>query len=241
MKSIRPFFLVFLLGICIGCESGDLCDEVNCGPGDCVEGICDCPCGFSGANCEIEDLCFGLECCNGVCDPQAEACNCNPNYYGESCNILCVNGEFASGNCNCAVGYEGVACEIKSRDGFLAWWSCEQWTRVSEHVDTTFQDPLLGSIKIDCGNSVPEIVLYPTENSNGLMLLNSGNKIVGQVTGKMINFELQSFTEFSVHGSATMIDDQNLSLELNFLQFATSSTEVARGKFILFRHWDECN
>lgn len=241
MKSFQLLILFLLLGLFAGCEPVDPCKKIECGPGECVEGTCDCPCGFSGVHCEIEDLCFGVVCCHGVCDPQTGACHCNPNYYGQSCNKLCVNGEFENGNCNCSVGYEGIACDIESRDDFLGWWNCQQWTWTSQMVDSTFLGPLLGSIKFECGNSVPEIELFPTVNSNGLMLLNSNNKIVGQVTQKMINFDLQYLPEVSVYGSASLGDDLILNLELYFLNLTTSETEVAKGKFAIYRHLKDCD
>lgn len=241
VNSLQLSFLFLLLGLIIGCTPNDLCDNVECGPGNCVEGVCDCPCGFSGINCEIEDLCFDDVCCNGVCDPLTETCNCDPNYYGKSCTVLCLNGEFANGLCNCNVGYEGVACEIESRDGFLGWWSCEEWTWTSQTVDSTFQGPLLGLIKFDCGNSIPEVEVFPTENSNGLMLLSSNNIIVGEVTNKTINFELQYLPDVSVYGSAILGNDRMLNIELYFLNLTTMLTEVAKGKFSIYRHHKDCN
>jgi len=68
MKTLQFFFLALLVGLFMGCEP-DPCKDVECGPGDCVEGICDCPDGFAGISCEIE-LCFGLVCSNGDCDSQ---------------------------------------------------------------------------------------------------------------------------------------------------------------------------
>jgi hypothetical protein len=241
MKLNQLYILLLFLGFYISCEPADPCDDLECGLGNCIEGVCDCPCGFSGDNCEIEDSCFGIVCCNGDCDPQTESCNCDPNYYGESCNILCVNGEFVDGNCNCFVGYEGATCEIESRDAFLGWWSCEEWTWTSEAGDLIFQGPLLGSVKFECGNRVPEIELFSTENSNGLMLLNSANRLVGQVTGKTINFELQFFIGVSVYGSAILDDDRIVRIELYFLNLTTSVTEVAKGRFRIARHWKDCD
>jgi hypothetical protein len=237
MKSLPLFFLALILGLFIGCGP-DPCEVVACGPGDCVEGICDCPDGFSGVNCEIEE-CFGVDCINGDCDPQTESCNCDPNYYGESCDILCVNGEFANGDCNCSEGYEGITCETEMRDRFLGGWGCEQWTWVSQIGDSTFQGPMLGNIKFECGNSIPEVELFPRKN--GLMLLSLDNRIVGQVTEKTINFELQySSPGVSVYGSASLGDDLNLSLELYFLNHTTSLTEVASGTFRIYRHIKDC-
>ena len=43
--------------------SPDPCEAVVCqNGGTCNEGICDCPDGYSGENCEIQDLCFGVSC-----------------------------------------------------------------------------------------------------------------------------------------------------------------------------------
>lgn len=225
----------------MGCEA-DPCKDLECGPGDCVDGICNCPDGFSGFNCEVNDLCFGLRCLNGNCDPDTESCNCNLNYFGESCDFLCVNGKFINGVCNCSLGYEGSSCEMESRDRFLGWWGCEQWTWTSQIGDTTFQGPSLGSIKFECGNSIPEIELIPAERSSGLMSLTSENRIIGQVAEKMINFELQNFAaEVQVYGSASIGTDGTLNIELYFFNSTTSDTERARGIFTIYRHLKDCS
>ena len=241
MKLLQPFFLILLLGLFIGCESDDPCEDVECGSGECIQGICDCPDGFTGVNCEIAPLCFSKPCVNGDCDLQSETCNCNPNYFGEACDILCVNGVYENGDCICSVGYEGIACEIESRDRFLGWWGCEQWTWTSQIGDSLFQGASLGSIKFECGNNIPKIEFFPTPSSNGLMLLNSSNKIVGEVTNNKINFELQYLTtEVTVYGSARLGIDRILRIELYIFNPATSFTEVARGTFTLYRQLKDC-
>ncbi|MEM7105255.1 MAG: hypothetical protein AAF502_19105 [Bacteroidota bacterium] len=239
MKSLQLFFLALLLGLFIGCEP-DPCEFVECGPGVCFEGICDCPDGFSGDNCEIEE-CFGVGCINGDCDSQTETCNCNPNYYGESCNILCVNGEFANGDCNCSEGYEGITCETESRCRFLGWWNCDQWTYSSQIGGPPIPGFTPASIKFEQGFNIFEVELFPTERSNGLMLLSSDTRIVGQVTENTINFEFQYLTtERTVYGSASLGDDDRiLSIELYLFNPATSFTEVARGTFRISRYWKD--
>jgi len=239
MKLLQLFLLVFLLGLLIGCEQDNPCENVKCGPGDCVEGICDCPDGFSGVNCEIEE-CFGVDCINGNCDPQTETCNCDPNYFGESCDILCVNGEFENGDCNCSEGYEGVTCETVSRCRFIGWWGCVQWTSTSQVGGSPTAGFTPASIKMEEGFNIFEVELFPTENSNGVMLLSSEKRIVGDVTQNKINFELQYLTtENTVYGSASLDDNRILSIELNFFNTNTSVTDVARGTFTLTRNIKE--
>jgi hypothetical protein len=236
MRTFRLFFLSLLFGLFIGCEP-DPCDDVECGPGACVEGICDCPDGFSGVNCEIE-LCYGVDCGNGHCDPQTEKCNCDPYYYGEGCDILCVNGEFSNGVCNCSEGYEGLTCETESRCRFMGWWGAEKWTRASQIGGSPIPGFLPGNLKFEEGNNIHEVELFPTESSSGLMLLSSENRIVGQVTENTINFELQYLTtEGTVYGSASLDDiSRILCVELYFFNPTTSFTEVASGTFFLVRN-----
>lgn len=238
MKSLQLFFLTLLWVLFIGCGP-DLCKDIDCGPGDCIEGICDCPDGFSGDNCEIE-FCFGVDCINGDCDPQTETCNCYPDYYGEGCNILCVNGEFTNGDCQCFQGYEGAKCKTESRCRFMGWWNCSQWTISSQADGSTTPGFLPGSVKFESGQNIYEVELFPTENSNGLMLLSSDNIVVGKVTENTINFELQYLINGStVHGTASLGENRVLNIELALSNPMTSLTETAKGTFLLARNIKE--
>ena len=70
-------FLLFLLSSC-----KDLCKNITCeNGGSCNEGICNCPSGYSGENCEIVDPCLNVTCQNGGSCVNG-ACNCLPGYSG---------------------------------------------------------------------------------------------------------------------------------------------------------------
>ncbi len=95
MKKIIYLSLFLLsVGLVTFNACTDPCGDVVCNNGGiCDEGICDCPEGFSGTNCEI-DLC--ADCTNGTC---------------------------TTGECVCAPGYEGENCDIVSKDKFIGIWS----------------------------------------------------------------------------------------------------------------------
>ena len=93
LMGILVLGIMFFLNSC----TEDPCENVLClNGGTCDEGICDCPPGFSGDGCEIEDLCFTQ-------------------------NVTCLNGgTCVNGVCDCAEGYSGDSCENVDRDNLLA-------------------------------------------------------------------------------------------------------------------------
>ena len=80
--------IILLISICFlaftGCKK-DECETTNClNGGVCDDGSCECPEGYSGANCELFDKCF---------------------------NVICLNnGNCVNGSCNCTEGYTGSDC-----------------------------------------------------------------------------------------------------------------------------------
>lgn len=100
------------------CETLDLCCDNDCsGNGNCSEGICTCNAGFSGDQCQNQDLCFGVTCLNGECNQGY--CLCHPGWSGLYCDnrdwchdVECNNGYCAGkGKCFCLGGWKGDYCD----------------------------------------------------------------------------------------------------------------------------------
>ena len=91
-----PKLLLLIMTLCTlaffteSCED-ESCPSINCNTGTLNEDtcVCDCPDGFSGDNCEIEDVCFtqNIDCGFGDCD--AGMCNCQEG-YAQDANGSCT-------------------------------------------------------------------------------------------------------------------------------------------------------
>lgn len=108
-------------------SSCDDCRNVECeNDGTCEEGTCECPEGFSGSTCQVEDLCLTqeVECKNdGEC--LDGSCNCRGGYYGETCEVLCLYGTYENGDCACNQGIDGESCDVFSRERYLGVYTLE--------------------------------------------------------------------------------------------------------------------
>mgnify|MGYP006140337373 FL=1 len=102
--------------------------QINCyNNGKCVGGICNCPSGYKGQNCEETISCSSVnpKYCgeNGVVTGNVNDCKCicNAGYSGDRCNnidkcdIPCINGKVSgyADNCQCICepGYTGPNCD----------------------------------------------------------------------------------------------------------------------------------
>ena len=94
---LLSFFLILFFFAC----KKDPCKGILClNGGSCADGLCNCPPGFTGVNCQTMDPCFNVVCLNG--------------------------GTCVSGICVCDTGYEGVDCGTESRTKFLGVYNVNE-------------------------------------------------------------------------------------------------------------------
>jgi hypothetical protein len=114
---LSAFSLGMLLTSCQNDE--DRCDDLTCfNGGICLDGICDCPPGYVGFNCQDYDPCEGVVCLNGA-TCESGSCICPPGYSGINCEefdpcieLSCENGaNCVNGVCECLPNYQGINCE----------------------------------------------------------------------------------------------------------------------------------
>lgn len=103
----------------------DRCRDINClNGGTCNDGLCECPPGWAGPNCEI-DACSTLACANG--------------------------GTCYEGSCICPVGYEGTQCETESRTKFIGiWFVTEDGTsgNPSQYIASVQPDAVVNTVHV---------------------------------------------------------------------------------------------
>lgn len=85
--------LLFVATIFNSCQKDpvtapDPCANISCfNGGVCQSGTCDCPPGFSGAQCQIADPCHNITCFNGGTCANG-SCNCPSGYSGSDCSVV---------------------------------------------------------------------------------------------------------------------------------------------------------
>lgn len=144
IKILTAFLLFSTFSIAFFSCNGNPCKDINCeNGGTCVEGTCNCPGGFSGTNCEIEDLCYDVTCMNGGTCVDG-TCDCPPGYSGADCSFdsctvkVCENGGTClNGLCDCTTGYEGTLCDTKYNAKFTGTYTVDEACTISGSASGT--------------------------------------------------------------------------------------------------------
>ena len=89
LGNISHFLFALLLVGCGGEEQQDPCEYTVCQNGGvCVSGLCQCSPGYSGALCQVEDLCYQQTCNgHGFCSSITGSCTCDAGYSGDFCEV----------------------------------------------------------------------------------------------------------------------------------------------------------
>ena len=86
------------------------------------------------------DDCKDVTCNNGGTCVEG-VCECPDNYFGDACDVQCVEGTFSANVCECNDDYEGDACDILSREKFLGAFSvAEVCGSGSDNYSTTITE-----------------------------------------------------------------------------------------------------
>ena len=106
-------------------DTGTCINERYCGcknpcenNGDCHAGVCYCPDGFTGDNCE--NITCPLGCDNGGMCLSNGTCQCSYPFHGTNCEMKMCPAEcenkgtcLSNGTCQCSYPFHGTNCEIK--------------------------------------------------------------------------------------------------------------------------------
>lgn len=170
-----------------GCED-DRCATRSCENGGvCIDGFCDCPPGFTGANCELS-----LD----PCDRK----DCDPN---QSSNCV-SNGEDA--RCICKDGFEGERCTRAWTSKFLRRYE------VDEICDGNDQNYFSEIVE---GPRFKQLTIQNFHNE--VSAIESARIVADMVSPKVAKYNDQFMTFGEVNGSVNYLSDGQLALSYTII------------------------
>lgn len=181
MRSFAFFTLLICVVLSSCKDDEDRCDDLTCfNGGVCVDGICDCPLGFSGFNCEEASPCDTIVCENNA-PCVLGVCACPPGYSGPTCadfdpcfDTECQNGGTCEdGLCDCPPNYEGNLCEDQIEP-----------TSITVTAVQVSQFPLLNNN----GETWDQMLypdIYPEVSKDGIVLYTAASPFVNAAPGSI--------------------------------------------------------
>lgn len=95
------------------------------------------------------DECKDVVCNNGGTCAEG-VCECADNYFGEACDVECVNGTFSGTACDCEAGFEGDACTIESREDMISSYN------VTDNCSASGQDTY--EVGVTAGSASADVI-----------------------------------------------------------------------------------
>lgn len=164
-KNSIPAIAVFLL---IGFLSLTACKkdcENPCVNGNCVDQVCECDSGWTGATCET---------------------NTDPCY-----DVNCVNGNCVDGTCECDSAYEGTLCDQRKTKKYAGTYNASDScgtgpityvTSITEHSTELFRIMITNLNDFD-GQGITQDVIADLDSTGLAFTLPSQNLLGTTVTG----------------------------------------------------------
>lgn len=113
--------------VCVNKWGGKTCNDCLCeaGRGCTEEGLC---CNLDtgtveNGTCVCKNLSMhGGPTCDTICECRNQAlcqddgrCKCKQSYYGDKCEVYCLNGVYTNNSCECLPGYQGPSCDQETK------------------------------------------------------------------------------------------------------------------------------
>ncbi len=158
------------------------------------------------------DECADVTCLNGgTCEEGV--CQCADYFFGDACEVECVNGTYGSGSCLCDAGYEGDGCTVLSREDMIGSYTGMDACS-SSGASTAYTSTVAESSASNDG-------VLMTGLWDGFFI----NSITGTVDGDVISIPNQEPDSdgFTIEGTGTYSDG---SIAWSFIVTETASSSV---------------